>query len=884
MGSFFRRLWYLLRRSRHDAELREELEAHRALRQARLERDGLTPAEAEDGSRRALGNVTLAREDVRGVWIAPLIDDFCQDLRLSGRRLVSRPVFASAAILTFGLGIGANTAVFSVAETLLLRQLPVPRPDELFSFVRVGARERGESFSFPAFAYVQSNAHSLGDVAGYATRLAHVTANGREVDVGVHLVSGGYFRVLQVAPSIGRALDDVNEQDAPAVAVVSDAFQHRYLSPEVSAIGALVTINDAAYTVVGVMPRRFEGLSLDAPADVWLSIRSQPQLDGSSALESAGSNWVRMIARLPGGLRHPPHTDEGERLAQAFKASWGGDLDIRGIDLVSASRPDSGARDLLTAPLALMLVVVALVLLVACINIAYLLHARATARAREFAIQAAIGASRARLARQLVTETMLLAVIGGTVGIAFASLGTRGLLTYIVNHAYGAFQTPEWLAMEVNPAILVFTATVAVLAGLATGGVPARRAGSADLVLGLRSGSCSTGDRHAARGGHRLVAGQLTLSLLLVAIAGTFIQSFRDLRQIDLGFRPEGLSQFDVAWGRPQLPDSQLSEVASEILEDLQHTPGVTAASMSVPGVFSRSTWQATVSLPASLRESLLVPVTSAAPGYLSTLGVVLRRGRDFSPEDTAQAPPVVILSEAAARTLFPGTDPIGRDVRLYGAASPVRVIGVATDIRLRDVLAPPPPLVYVPYLQGKGPRAGSVTWTLRSALPAAALARQVERVVHSKSPTATVRVRAVVDVVGESVFLERTTAWLTGLFGLLGLGLAVVGTYGVVSFKAQGRIPEVGLRLALGATPSGIRRQMWSDAMKPIALGLGIGGVLSVGAIRVISGYFQGLSAAAPVAVASALFLLMSTAALACFVPVLWASKGDPASALRCE
>lgn len=883
MAAFLRRLWYLLRLSRHDAELREELEAHRALRQAHLERDGLTPTEAARGSRRALGNVELTREDVRSEWVAPLIDDFWQDLRLSARRLVKGPVFAATAVLTFALGIGANTAVFSVVETLLLQQLRVPRPDELFSLVRVGARERGESFSFPVFTFLKANAQGLGEIAGYATRVARVRTNGGAPDVGVHLVSNDYFRVLQVAPSIGRTLDDITERDVLAVAVVSDAFRRRYLDPNAGPLGAPVTINDVAYTIVGVMPPRFQGLSLDSPADVWLSIRSQPQLDGQSALEGAGSNWVRAVTRLPDGRRTASQRDEGERLSQTFRASWGSDLDIRRIDFVSASRPDSGARALLMAPLSLMLVVAALVLLVACINLAYLLHARAAARAREFAIQAAMGASRARLARQLVTETVLLAVIGGGIGMALAGLGTRVLQTYIVNHTYGGFQPPEWLAMEVNPAILLFTVTIAVIAGLVTGVVPARRAGAVDLVSGLRAAPPGTGGSPAAIAAHRLVIGQLALSLLLLAVAGAFIQSFRNLRQVDLGFQPQGLSQIDVDWERSPLPANELSDVAHAILNDLRHTPGVTESSMSVPGVFSRSTWQASASLPAS-RESLLVPVTSAMPGYLSTLGIVLRRGRDFGVEDTAQAPPVVILSEASARKLFPGTDPVGRDVRLYGAESTVRVIGVASDIRLRDVLAPPPPLVYVPYRQGKAPIVRWVTWTVRSVLPATALAKEVERIVHSRSPGSTVTVRAVIDLVGQSVFLERTIAWLTAVFGLLGLGLAVVGTYGVVSFNAHGRIPEVGLRLALGATPSRIRWQMCSAAMKPIALGVAIGSVTSVGAIRLISGYFQGLAAAAPVAVASAVLLLMSTAALACFVPALRASKCDPVRALRCE
>ena len=224
MSSLFRRLWHGLRQSRHDAELREELESHRALRQAQLERDGLTQAEAADASRRALGNVLLTREDARGEWVAPLIDEFWQDLRLSTRRLTKRPVFASAAVLMFALGIGANTAVFSVVETLLLQQLRVPRSDELFSLVRVGLRERGESFSFPAFTFVKANAQVLGEIAGYATRVARVRTYGGAADIGVHLVSNDYFRVLQVAPSAGRSLDDVTDGDILAVAVVSDAL------------------------------------------------------------------------------------------------------------------------------------------------------------------------------------------------------------------------------------------------------------------------------------------------------------------------------------------------------------------------------------------------------------------------------------------------------------------------------------------------------------------------------------------------------------------------------------------------------------------------------------------------------------------------------------
>jgi predicted permease len=434
-----------------------------------------------------------------------------------------------------------------------------------------------------------------------------------------------------------------------------------------------------------------------------------------------------------------------------------------------------------------------------------------------------------------------------------------------------------------NPAILLFALAMAVISGLVTGVAPARRAGAVDLLSGLRGTPAGSNASPAATRTFRLIVTQLALSLLLLVVAGAFIESFRKLESIDLGFRPEGLFQVDTDWERSPLSTNELLGVASAIVDDLRHIPGVADAGMSVPGVFGESTWQTSVSLPES-RDTLLVPITAAAPGYLSALGIQFPRGQDFGPEDVAGSRAVAILSEALARKLFPAANPVGHDVRLYGAQSPVRVIGVASDIHLRDVLAPPPALIYVPFRQGRGDIARSVTWTVRSALPPTILTKNVERIVHARSPASTVVVRAVTDLVGQSVFLERTMAWLTAIFGLLGLGLAVVGTYGIVSYNAERRMPEIGLRLALGATPSGMCWKMCASSIKPITIGALLGCAASIGALRVISAYFQGIFASAPVAVALAVLVLMSTATLACLVPALRASKADPLQALRSE
>src|SRR5579864_2071229 len=692
MNGFLRRVWYLLRQSRRDAELREEIEAHRALHQARLERDGGPAGDVARQSHRLIGNLTLAREDVRGVWIPRTLDDLGQDLRLSARRLARRPVFTTVGILTFALGVGANTAVFSVTQALLWRQLAVPGANELLALVREGARERGESFSYPAFDYMQSHARGLGDLVGYATRFARARTNGLDIDAGIQLVSRGYFRVLQVAPSLGRTPDSVDDRDAAGVAVVSDAFWRRHLTPDVSPLGVSLSINGASYAVIGVMPAGFEGLSLDAPADIWLSMLAQPRIDGRSLLDAPASNWVRVIARVAGGMARVP-AGEGARLAGEMRMASGGALDVARINLEPAARPASGAREALLAPLILITLIVGLTLCVACINIAYLLHARGAARAREFAIQAAIGASRGRVTRQLVTETVLLAILGGAAGIALAFGGTHALEAYLAGHTFGAFQAPRWIAMDVNLPTLAFTTALAVAAGILTGLAPARRASVADPIAALKSGPREAGDRRRAHRDRALVASQLALSFLLLAVAGTFIQSFRHLQQIDLGFQPESLVQGEVDWARSTRPPAHLLETAGDVLAALRLIPGVTAASVAAPGVFTSATYQTNIGLPHS-GQSMAVSITSAAPGYFATLGIPVR-GRDFNTDDRATSPRVVVLSESTARTLFPGADPIGRDVLLYGGPLIGRVVGVAADIRLRDVLAPPPILVY---------------------------------------------------------------------------------------------------------------------------------------------------------------------------------------------
>jgi len=376
----------------------------------------------------------------------------------------------------------------------------------------------------------------------------------------------------------------------------------------------------------------------------------------------------------------------------------------------------------------------------------------------------------------------------------------------------------------------------------------------------------------------------MTISLLLLIVAGLLIRSFRKLNEVDLGFSPSGVVQVQVDWSA-LYTDGQIRQIADRLLDQFRALPGVSSASMAVPGVFSRSTWQSTLQLQGqSSAQPVLVEVTAGSPGFFRTLGIPLLRGRDFSPLDTQNTEHVVILSETIARTYFPTSDPIGQRVLAQGETIPAEIVGVVSDIKLRSVLASAPRLIYVPLTQAKGPVTRSITWEVRSSSPGNPIVGVLVRQVHQIDPGLQVDAEPVVDTIAQSILVQRLAAWLTGLFGLIGLLLAAVGAFGLLSYTVVQRVPEIGIRLALGAARREVLWLIWRQAMQPIAVGMALGLLLATAATRLLSSYLFGLSRTDPVTLAACLLLMGVVAGFACYLPARRAAGVDPMTALRFE
>lgn len=843
---------------------------------------GMPPEEAHRAALLKFGNVARVMEDTREVWSMPWIERRLQDMRFGFRMLLKHPSFTIAAVLSLALGIGANTAVFSLVDALLLQRLPVPHPEQLFSLVRATPQERGESFSYKEFLVLSQNGRQLGEVAGYAYRTVRVGSGPQSENAFAQLVSDHYFTALAKNAAHGSDLGKLGRQASGADAVISDKYWQRQFARSPAVLGSTVALNGNAFTIVGIMPAGFTGASIDYAADYWVPITSQPQLDGDSLLSAAGTHWVRVITRVPPGLSDRAISAEATALIkrQARSSGEGGELRV---ELENAARPDSGLRSALASPLLLLFAIVGLLLLVACVNVAHLFEARAAARHHEFSVRLAIGAGRARLLSQLVTESIIIASAGGVMAVLIAWAATRALTNYISGHSLLAIPLPEGLRFHPNLHVLVFAASVAVVVGVIVGLSPAIRSDDVDLRMALKSSAPSA--RSNPRSRRRwLLTTQMTISLLLLIVAGLLIRSFQKLNEVDLGFSPSGVVQVQVDWGT-LYTDGQIRQIADRLLDQFRALPGVSSASMAVPGVFSRSTWQSTFQLQGqSSAQPALVDVTAGAPGFFRTLGIPLLRGRDFTPLDTRNTERVVILSETMARSYFPTSDPVGQRVLVQGETIPAEIIGVVSDIKLHSVLASAPRLIYVPLTQAKGPVTRSITWEIRSTSLENPIVGALVRQVHQIDPGLHIDAEPVVDTIAQSILVQRLAAWLTGLFGLIGLLLAAVGAYGLLSYTVVQRVPEIGIRLALGAVRREVLWLVWRQAMQPIAVGMAVGLLLATAATRLLSSYLFGLSRSDPMTLAACLLLMGVVAGFACYLPARRAAEVDPTTALRFE
>ncbi|MGH9940567.1 MAG: ABC transporter permease [Blastocatellia bacterium] len=815
-----------------------------------------------------------------------------QDLRYAVRMLGKNPGFALAAILTLALGIGVNTTIFSLVNALLLRSLPVEEPNRL---ARVGSTARGDgfrTFSHQEYAYFRDhNEVFSGLIAHHPINVSLRAGDEAELAWG-EIVSGNYFSVLGVRPALGRAF--LPEEDATpgarAVAVISHNLWKRSFGADQGVIGKAVRLNGHTFTVVGVAPAGFSGTFVGFAVDLWAPVMMSAQVAPSGeSLQRWDDRFLMLIGRLRPGATfaqaHSSMTVLAEQLAQAHPDT----NKDRGVKLAAAS----GLHPALTGPvtifLALLMGVVALVLLIACANVANLLLARATVRRKEIAIRLALGAGRFRLVRQLLTENVLLALLGGVAG---------GLLAFWTSDLLTAFRPPTDVPIVFNLSldqrVFAFNFLLALLTGIVFGLAPALAASRPDVMTALKDETA--GDARRSRLRDALVVVQVAVSLVLLIGAGLLARSLRQAATMEVGFDPQNV--FVMAF-EPQLlgyDPPRARAFYQELTGRVSSLPGVRGVTLAhaVPlGDRGGATDFLIEGQPpppgqAAGQATLSADYNVVAPGYFETVRIPLTQGREFVARDREGAPGVVIINETFARRFWPGENPLGKrlrraNLRIWGDQGPLlEVVGVARDIKYRSYGEPPRPYLYVPQTQDQ--RLDLMLHVRTAGDPRAALeaTRSVVRQLDDNMPITGARLMT--ESMGFSLLPARLAGSVLGVAGLLALVLAATGIFGVISYAVSRRTREIGIRMALGARPRDVLKLVIRQGMVLTLIGVVIGLAGALGLMRLLSGLLYGVSAADPLTFVSIASLLTFVALLACWIPARRATKVDPMIALRRE
>ena len=810
-----------------------------------------------------------------------------QDLRFAARQLLKNPAFGLIAVLTLGLGIGANTAIFSVVNGVLLRPLPFKDPDRI---VRVWHTPPAKSFpgmtrfSVSAANYFdwQRDNHVFEQMAIYNYRGLTLTGVAQPLQVDACAVSSGFFETLGVTPELGRIFSpDEDQPGHTSVVLLSYRFWQEHLGANADVVGHNVTMDGQNYLVAGVMPVSFRFPEF---AQMWTPM-------GWTDKERAvrGEHHSVVIARLKRGIdlkqaQAEMNTISGrlEQLYPADDKGWGASVVPLQQDLVNDVRP----------ALLVLLGAVAFVLLIACANVANLALARTFGRQKEIAIRAALGASSGRVLRQILTESVLLAGIGGGLGLVLAPFGQQFILSFLAN------QLPGAVIVQLDLRVLAFTACISVLTGIFAGAFPAVRLAKSDVNQALKQG---LGRTDASAGSHTtrrvLVVAEVALSLVLLVGAGLMIRSFQQLQSVTPGFDSHGVLTMTAAVARAKFsqPMRQIN-FFEEVLQRVRALPGVEAAGVvdDIPLDMNGSHQPITIEGQpvVAMADQPEVDVRLISSDYLQAMHIPLLRGRDFGDQDVNGRPASVLISESTARRFWPGEDPIGKRLTLTFAPEHVReVVGVIGDVKLDSLdQSRPSTALYVPIgqLSNFGPSGFNsfpMTLVVRSATAPGGMVSAVTNAFHQVDSTVPVRdVLTMDDVVTKSLSQSRFNMLLLGVFASLALLLAVIGIYSVLSYSVRQRVPEIGIRLALGARLSDVLRMVIVEGMKPTLLGVVIGVAAALAMGRVVANLIFQVRPTDPATFIAVAALLAGIAFLACIVPAYRASKVDPMIALRNE
>jgi predicted permease len=900
VGEVGRRLRMLVHRRQFDADLEEEMRLHLELRQQEGLEGGLAADEARAAARRRFGNTTYLKEESRIAWGWEWFENLAGDVRYGLRVLRKSPGFSTIAVLTIALGIGATTAIFSVVDATLLRALPYPQAEQLVSIEDdlpgVGARDVG--MSQPEWQDLQRSG-----IFEYVSPTwfdeNNLTGSSQPARVRILIVAPNYFALLGVKPQLGRGFHP--EDHSPGLileAVISDGLWNLAFGGDPNILDKSVRLDTDLYRIVGVMPAGFDApgrISEERNIEVWVatSFYGAPMADHPPR---SGRNLPTAIARLKPGLTIVEAQSRVDALVAALRKEFPEDYPVQSAWTVRLIPLKETVVGNVRQSLLLLLGAVGLVLLIGSVNVANLMLARASARGREMAVRRALGAGRKRLIFQLLTESLLLSLLGGIAGLAIL-FGAKGFLLRLVPESL-----PRLNEIGISWGILLFALGASVLAGAIFGLAPALQAGRFDLTHALKEAARgSTGSGEQARTRRMLVITEFALSLVLMIAAGLLLRSFWDLLSVPLGFNPQNVMAVRTRLPDPNDPKVDLYRTAAQ---EAPFVREVLRRSRALPGVEEVAVGDtASIPLDESLRDLKLISEgqfiftledaqndettvaerSSVTPDYFHLLGIPLLRGRLFNDSDTDKAPQVAVVNEAFARTYWPDQSPLSKRFKRNRAGSPwITVVGVIANARTESLAQAGVPKIYLDLFQTGGKR---LAIFLRGHLDPAAIAEQVREQVQSVDPTLPVSgAQTLNETVSASVAAKRFAMQMVALFALTALMLAGLGIYGVISYLVSERTQEIGIRLALGAERRSILRMVLRQGLGLAIAGAALGIVCALIVARLMAGVLYGVRPTDPATFAGVAVLLVLVALFACYVPAMRATRVDPMVTLRHE
>jgi putative ABC transport system permease protein len=831
------------------------------------------------------------------------LDSFTQDIRYGARQLLKSPGFALVAVLSLALGIGANTAIFQLVDAVRLKTLPVKNPEELATVDFAKGSNRSGWFStrtarltYGQFDQIRNQQQAFSGVLAWAASRFNLSPGGEARYAEGMYVSGPYFQVLGTTPVIGRVFSEEDDRlgcGNPG-AVLSYAFWQREFAADPAVLGKSVTLDGHPFPVIGVTPASFFGLEVGHRFDVAIPLCADPMFfdDKKGRIPKANAWWLSMMGRLKPGWTveranaHLIALSPGimqATLPAVYRPADAKTYLANKLNATAAGTGISGLRRQYDTPLSLMLAITALVLLIACANLANLLLARASIREREVAVRLAIGASRWRLVRQLLAESLLLAAIGAIVGALLAQVLSRGLIAFLDTPG-----SPVFVGLSLDWRVLGFTAGLAAITCILFGLLPSLTATRMSPAMVLRSGSRGTTAGRERFGMRRaLVSFQVALSLVLSVGAILFVRSLQNLMAVDPGFRPEGVLAVSLDFKRPGYPKERRAAAYLDFARRLSAQPGVSSVAQVQMTPISGSGWNEGVRLEGQGESTKNSFFNGIGPGYFRTMGTAFIGGRDFSEHDNTSSQKVAVVNEVFAKTFFAGANPVGRIFRVPGnPGKPDRVyeiVGFIKNTKYYDLREDFLPIAFVPIAQDDDP-SPDATYVLRYSAPLGGVMNAVKSAIAEVSPQIQLEFTPLSRQVDESLMRERLMATLSGAFGILAGLLATLGLYGVIAYMVARRRNEIGVRIALGAGRGQVIRLVLREAVVLLAVGLGVGALLSVWAARAATTLLFGLKPYDPVTLLAGMALLTAVALAASFIPARRAAGLEPMAALREE